>query len=192
MQRSNKTNGKGASCEPNVWGCQYQIKGKFYVKRAAIYFLCGNFFNLAFWSQIEYFTTHDRCRLSLTYSTASVPFKHRWASIAHMLVYSVRHINSPFEEVEPPNVNLNCSQVSIIPANVERPDESYAKLHRLGRLYFSLYARLASLHHFSWTLPVPGQAAASLTISSSHFSPFTIHPLPLECLHFCPISAFPF
>ena len=63
--------------------------------------------------------------------------------LTRTLVYSTRHINSPFEEVEPPNVNRNCSQVSIIRANVGRPAESYCKRHTLVRLYFSLYSRPA-------------------------------------------------
>lgn len=96
-----------------------------------------------------------------------------------MLVYSARPINSPFEEVKPPNVNLNCSQVSIIQANVGRPDESYSKLHILVRLYFSLYSRPAFLHHPSSPPPGPGQAAAFL---------FHVHTLSFLHLPLTPSS----
>lgn len=36
-------------CKPNIWGCQYQLKGKFCVKRAVINFLCCKFFILGVW-----------------------------------------------------------------------------------------------------------------------------------------------
>lgn len=104
-----------------------------------------------------------------------IPLKHGWGSVTHVLVYSARPINSPFEEVKPPTVNLNCSQVSIIQANVGRPDESYSKLHVLVRLYFSLYSRPAFLHHPSSPPPGPGQAAAFLF----HFHTLSFLHVPL-------------
>lgn len=177
LQRSNKTNGKVASCEPNMWGSQYQIMGKFCVKRAVIYCLCWHFFNLAF--GLCYRAFHHPEHFTVDFSLPDLlhnghPFKCVWALVTHMLVYSMRHINS-FEEVEQPIVNLNNSQLSIIQTNVGRPDKIY---HLPDLIAVCIHNR-----HFCTTLAHPyqlAQAAAFFTAHTTASSPPLIYLSPIS------------
>lgn len=96
-------------------GLPISEKGQFSVKRAVIYFLYWNFCIPGFWFcyRVPHHTnTGDAGALWLT---AQGPYhgKQLGALATHLLVYSMRHINSPFQEFEQPNVNCNCSQLSI-------------------------------------------------------------------------------
>ena len=108
--------------------------------------------------------------------------------LALPLVYSTRHINSPFEDVEPPNVNHNCSQVSIIRANVGRLAESCCKRHTLVRLLFQLvFTTCTSPAH-----PLQPQAGLLHSVSCSHsvFLHLRLTSPPPEFLSIYPVLSF--
>lgn len=93
LQRNNKTNGKGAFCEPNTQGCQYWIKGKFYVKEQLFIFFAKSSWILAFWSchRVFHHTKHFMIDAvsPLTYFLMTISLKY-WAGpqLTRTLVYS--------------------------------------------------------------------------------------------------------